>query len=79
MRRDGLRVRSVTGDFTVRPMSGTDDLAEVGLVDAVLVATGTWWAGRTALSPAQTAPLPEGNQPGLISRGIPASGCRAFE
>ena len=42
MRRDGLRVQSVAGDFTVRPVRATDDPAEVGPVDAVLVATKTW-------------------------------------
>ncbi len=42
MRRDGLRVRSVAGDFTVHPVRATDRPAEVGPVDAVLVATKTW-------------------------------------
>lgn len=42
MLRDGLRVRSVAGDFVVHPVRATDDAAEVGPVDAVLVATKTW-------------------------------------
>jgi 2-dehydropantoate 2-reductase len=42
MREEGLRVRSVAGDFTVHPVRATDDPAEVGPVDAVLVATKTW-------------------------------------
>jgi 2-dehydropantoate 2-reductase len=42
MRRDGLRVRSVAGDFTVHPVRATDRPAEVGPTDAVLVATKTW-------------------------------------
>lgn len=42
LRRDGLRVRSVAGDFTVSPVRATDDPAEVGPTDAVLVATKTW-------------------------------------
>jgi 2-dehydropantoate 2-reductase len=42
LRGDGLRVDSVAGDFTVRPVAATDDPAEVGPVDCVLVAVKTW-------------------------------------
>jgi 2-dehydropantoate 2-reductase len=37
MRRDGLRVQSVHGDFVVRPAQATDDATEVGPVELVLV------------------------------------------
>lgn len=42
LRGDGLRVDSVAGDFTVRPVAAVDDPAEVGPVDCVLVAVKTW-------------------------------------
>ena len=42
LRQGGLRVRSVAGDFTVNPVRATDDPAEVGPTDAVLLATKTW-------------------------------------
>ena len=42
LREDGLRVESVAGDFTVRPASATDEPAEVGSVDAVVVAVKSW-------------------------------------
>ncbi|MCP5152066.1 MAG: 2-dehydropantoate 2-reductase [Chromatiales bacterium] len=42
MRRDGLRVASIAGDFTVSPVRASDDPATVGPVDAVLVAVKTW-------------------------------------
>jgi 2-dehydropantoate 2-reductase len=42
LRRDGLAVESVAGDFTVSPVSATDDTAEVGEVDYVLLGVKTW-------------------------------------
>lgn len=42
IRRDGLRVESVTGDFAVREAVATDDPAGIGVVDLVLVAVKTW-------------------------------------
>jgi len=42
MRAHGLVVESVRGDFTVRPVTATDDPADVGPVDVVLVAVKTW-------------------------------------
>ncbi len=42
LQEDGLRVESVDGDFTVRPASATDRPAEVGPVEAVLVAVKSW-------------------------------------
>jgi 2-dehydropantoate 2-reductase len=42
IRRDGLRVESVRGDFLVRDAAATDDPATVGVVDLVLLAVKTW-------------------------------------
>jgi 2-dehydropantoate 2-reductase len=42
LREDGLRVDSVAGDFAISPVAATDDPAEVGPVDCVLVAVKTW-------------------------------------
>ena len=42
LQEDGLRVESVDGDFAVRPASATDRPAEVGPVEAVLVAVKSW-------------------------------------
>ncbi|TDD60883.1 2-dehydropantoate 2-reductase [Kribbella antibiotica] len=53
LRRDGLAVASVTGDFTVAPARATDDPAEIGEVDFVLLAVKTWQleSAITALKP----------------------------
>jgi 2-dehydropantoate 2-reductase len=42
MRRDGLRVSSVAGDFEVRPAEATDDPASVGPAEAILVTVKAW-------------------------------------
>lgn len=42
MRSDGLRVTSFKGDVTIAPVRATDDPAEVGVVDAVIVAVKAW-------------------------------------
>jgi 2-dehydropantoate 2-reductase len=42
LRRDGLAVSSVAGDFTVDPVRATTDPGGVGEVDAVLLAVKTW-------------------------------------
>src|SRR5687767_730901 len=42
LRRNGLRVESIAGDFTVEPVVATDDPREVGDVDYVLMAVKTW-------------------------------------
>jgi 2-dehydropantoate 2-reductase len=42
LKRDGLIVASVAGDFTVAPARATDDTAEIGEVDFVLLAVKTW-------------------------------------
>ena len=42
LRRDGLRVESVRGDFHLDPVHATDDPAEVGEVDVVVLGVKTW-------------------------------------
>jgi len=42
LRSNGLRVDSIAGDFTVQPVTATDDPASIGVVDAVLFATKAW-------------------------------------
>jgi len=42
MRENGLRVKSVLGDFHVTPVRATDAPAEIGAVDLVLVATKSY-------------------------------------
>jgi 2-dehydropantoate 2-reductase len=42
LRRDGLVVRSVAGDFTVAPVTASDDARELGPAEAVLLCVKTW-------------------------------------
>src|SRR4029453_6352133 len=42
LRRDGLRVESIAGDFTIHPAHATDTPDDIGPVDAVLVAVKAW-------------------------------------
>ena len=42
LKREGLKVESPTGDFTVHPVKATDDIDSVGKVDAVLTAVKAW-------------------------------------
>jgi 2-dehydropantoate 2-reductase len=53
LRRDGLAVESVAGDFTVRPVEATSDPREIGPVDVVLVGVKAWQvrAAAEALGP----------------------------
>lgn len=44
----GLRVKSVKGDFTVEPAQATDDPTEAGAVDAVLVGVKAWQVPEAA-------------------------------
>jgi 2-dehydropantoate 2-reductase len=44
----GLRVDSLKGDFVVRPVQATDDPAQVGAVDAVIVAVKAWQVTEAA-------------------------------
>lgn len=42
IRKDGLRVYSIAGDFVVHPAQATDDAGTIGTVDVVIVALKTW-------------------------------------
>jgi 2-dehydropantoate 2-reductase len=42
IRQNGLRVESVSGDFGIHPAKATDNPAEVGAVDVVLLSTKAW-------------------------------------
>jgi len=48
MGREGLRVESLKGDFLVSPVQATDDPAQVGPVDVVLVAVKAWQVPEAA-------------------------------
>lgn len=48
MRINGLRVESVKGDFVVQPAQATDDPAEIGAVDLVLVGVKAWQVPEAA-------------------------------
>ena len=48
MRAGGLRVESPKGNFTVPSVQATDDPAQVGPMDAVLVAVKAWQVGEAA-------------------------------
>ncbi|MFC3282551.1 2-dehydropantoate 2-reductase [Litchfieldella rifensis] len=42
IQRDGLRVKSINGDFVISPAQATDDPLSVGEVDCVIVAVKAW-------------------------------------
>ena len=42
MRTQGLRVESIKGNFTITPVQATDDPAQIGIVDVVIVAVKAW-------------------------------------
>ena len=48
IRGDGLRVDGVDGDFVVRPAVATDDPAQAGPVDVVILGVKTWQVGDAA-------------------------------
>lgn len=48
IRRDGLKVASVEGDFLVAPARATDNPEDVGPVDAVVVAVKAWQVSEAA-------------------------------
>jgi len=50
LRRDGLRVESIAGDFVVRPAEATDLVASIGTVDVVLVCVKAWQVPEVAVS-----------------------------
>ncbi|WP_410606443.1 ketopantoate reductase family protein [Amycolatopsis sp. lyj-109] len=72
LRRDGLAVTSVAGDFTVAPVRATDDPGELGEADFVLLAVKTW-----QLEPAITAVKPlNGRETAVVTtqNGVDAPG-----
>ena len=48
LRRDGLRVESVAGDFAIEPARAVEDPAEAGRADAVIVAVKSWQTAEAA-------------------------------
>lgn len=48
IQQNGLRVESINGDFTIRPAQATDDPAQVGVVDVVLLAVKAWQVPEAA-------------------------------
>lgn len=48
MQQSGLRVDSLKGDFTLRPVQATSNPAQVGPVDAILVGTKAWQVTEAA-------------------------------
>ena len=48
LRRHGLRVEGIKGDFVVRPVQATDDPGRVGAVDVVLVGVKAWQVAEAA-------------------------------
>jgi len=48
LREHGLRIDSIAGDYRIVPVTASDDPAELGVVDAVLVAVKAWQTARAA-------------------------------
>ena len=48
LKAHGLRVDSIKGDFALQPVQATDDPAQVGVVDAVIVGVKTWQVADAA-------------------------------
>ena len=48
IRKDGLRVSSVAGDFLIQPAQASDDPAELGQAEVVLVAVKAWQVAEAA-------------------------------
>lgn len=48
IQRDGLKVESIAGDFSVAPAFATDDPASIGEVDCVIVAVKAWQVTEAA-------------------------------
>jgi 2-dehydropantoate 2-reductase len=48
LQTNGLRVDSINGDFTVQPVQATDNPAEVGIVDVVIVGVKAWQVPEAA-------------------------------
>mgnify|MGYP001147307760 FL=1 len=80
--RDGLKVESILGDFTIQPARAESDPAAVGTVDVVVVGVKTWQveAAGQAIRPlvgASTLVLPLQNgveAPGQLAAALDAPG-----
>ena len=48
LRKYGLRVESVNGDFVIYPLQATDNPREVGIADLVLIAVKAWQVKEVA-------------------------------
>ena len=48
LRTHGLRVDSIKGDFVLQPVHATDDLAQAGVVDVILVGVKAWQVPEAA-------------------------------
>jgi 2-dehydropantoate 2-reductase len=48
IKADGLRVNSVLGDFVIKPAQASDNPAQVGPVDVVLVCVKAWQVASAA-------------------------------
>src|SRR4029077_3217085 len=48
LRSTGLHVDSINGDFTVSPISATDDPSQVKSVDVVILGVKAWQIGEAA-------------------------------
>jgi 2-dehydropantoate 2-reductase len=48
LRSSGLKVDSIEGDFAIQPVEATDNPAEVGYVDAILVGVKAWQVPEAA-------------------------------
>src|SRR5262245_65154756 len=57
--RHGLRVDSPQGDFVVQPWLVTDDPAQIGPVDVVVVGVKTWQLPEVARAPGAGGRVPE--------------------
>lgn len=78
IREKGFRLESIAGDVHIQPATATDDPAEIGPVDSVVVATKTWQladaasALRTMVGP-QTSVVPVLNgveAPAVLAEGL---------
>jgi len=63
MRRNGLQIKSIAGDFTVKPVHATDRIEDIGMADWIILGVKAWQVKEIArklkpiLSP-ETAILP---------------------
>jgi 2-dehydropantoate 2-reductase len=80
MRANGLQIESPKGNFLLSPLEASDDTADIGAVDAVLVAVKTWQLAeviesiRPLLGP-ETAVVPLLNgveAPAVLAEGLGA-------